>query len=52
MNEKIYNTHIEQMNHNKNFISFGISNSKESFLDWEIVAYFYTAVHLIEAVLC
>ncbi len=47
----VYETHINQFNHNKKFLSFGISNQKESFHDWEITVTFYAAIHLIEAIL-
>lgn len=47
----IFETHMSQYRHNKNFNSFGISNQKESFHDWEVTVSFYAAVHLIEAVL-
>lgn len=46
-----YDAHINQFNHNKNFLKFGISNNKESFHDWEITVNFYAAIHLIEAIL-
>ena len=46
-----YTSHYNQYQHNKRFISFGISNTKEKFYDWEITANFYAAIHLIEAIL-
>lgn len=46
-----FNTHICKYQHNKNFVSFGINNKKETFDDWEIVADFYACIHLIEAIL-
>lgn len=47
----LYDNHINQFNHNKRFLSFGISNTKESFHDWEITVNFYAVIHLIEAIL-
>ncbi len=47
----IYDNHINQFKHNKKFLSFGISNAKESFHDWEITVNFYAVIHLIEAIL-
>lgn len=44
-------THLDQFNHNKNFIKFGISHSHERFDDWEVTVCFYACIHLIEAVL-
>lgn len=47
-----YITHIKKYNHNKVFLKHGIHAYKtETFEDWEIVVYFYTCIHLIEAVL-
>lgn len=47
----MFDNHINQFNHNKRFLSFGISNTKESFHDWEITVNFYAVIHLIEAIL-
>ena len=44
--------HLNQYKHNKNFISYGISNTKEKFCDWEVTVYFYATIHLVEAVMC
>jgi hypothetical protein len=46
-----YQTHYEKYNHNKDFVSFGISNSKNLFSDWKVTATFYACIHLIEAIL-
>lgn len=46
-----YDSHISQYNHNKNFLSFGISNTRGPFYDWEITVNFYAVIHLIEAIL-
>lgn len=47
----VFDTHKAQYEHNKRFVKFGITNSNGSFYDWEVTAFFYAAVHLIEAVL-
>lgn len=47
-----YKTHMDKYNHNKVFLSHCIHAYKsETFEDWEIVAYFYACIHLIEAIL-
>ena len=43
--------HVAKYQHNMNFLRFGISNVKFQFYDWEVVAHFYAALHIIETVL-
>lgn len=45
-----FSAHIGKYKHNKQFVSRGITD-RSVFTDWEVVAQFYTAVHLIEAVI-
>ena len=40
--------HIEQYYHNKNFAQKGINNT-DVYLDWYIIAIFYSGLHLLEA---
>lgn len=47
----VYTRHINQFQHNKDFLNYGISNERKKFSDWEITVNFYAAVHLIEAVM-
>lgn len=42
--------HLKKCEHNKAFISYGISSNKEDFSDWEVIARFYAALHIVEAV--
>jgi len=45
-------SHIIKYKHNKEFISFGISNhDNEHFYDWIITVEFYALIHLIEGVI-
>lgn len=46
-----YDAHIKKYKHNRNFVRFGINQSREKFDDWEIVGDFYACIHLIEAIL-
>ena len=43
-----YSQHLSKAQSNLDFIKFITTNSK-SFCDWVITAYFYAALHLIEA---
>lgn len=44
------NDHLIKYKHNKDFFSFGISSTKGDFSDWTVIAMFYAAVHIVEAV--
>ena len=43
-------THLEQYQHNKDFLENGISDTNK-FADWAVTATFYCAVHIVEAAL-
>ncbi len=43
-------THLEQYQHNKDFLENGISD-KNKFADWAVTVTFYCAVHIVEAAL-
>lgn len=43
-------THLEQYQHNKDFLENGISDTNK-FADWAVTVTFYCAVHIVEAAL-
>lgn len=43
-------THLEQYQHNRDFLEHGISDTNK-FADWAVTVTFYCAVHIVEAAL-
>lgn len=46
-----FETHLSKYKHNKNFVRYGLNQTKEKFDDWEIIGDFYACIHLLEAIL-
>lgn len=46
-----YNVHITKYTHNRKF-SNALINTSDNYSDWQTIAIFYSALHIVEAILC